>query len=103
MAAHVTPTQRQELLRLKAQGFTNIAIADRLGIDRHTVGRQAGPRAPRVKPGALTLSQPEIARLKYLAAALTVEGACPNCGQTMYVVPHAKEGTCLWCRKTWTK
>ena len=103
LAAHITPTQRQEILRLRAQKYSDVAIAQRLGIDRHTVGRQAGPREPSDNATGTVLTETEIARLKYIAAAFSVEGPCPTCGRAMFVAPHATSGTCHWCRNTWTQ
>ena len=103
MATHVTPAQRKEILRLKAQDYTNIAIAERLGMDRHTVGRHAGPRKRPDDATGTVLTEAEIARLKYLAAALSVEAACPTCGRPMFVARHETRGTCHWCRNTWER
>ncbi len=98
MAAHVTPAQSKHIQRLKAEGHSNLAIAAKLGIDRHTVGRHANGPKNIAEPVADSLDQQ---RLAYLLAALDRHAPCPGCGKTMFWRNGALTGVCNWCGNPW--
>ena len=101
MAAQITPAKRKQILRLQAEGHTNLAIAKRLGMDRHTVGRHAAPTQQR-KPAAGTELSIDDQRLRYLLAGLNARGACPECRQIMFWDKRVPSGLCNWCGAEWT-
>ncbi len=99
MATHVTPAQRKEILRLKAQNYTNIAIAERLGIDRHTVGRHSDTEPARDQSAQTSIDNEKLA---YLLAGLNKRGACKHCGQMIWWnATERSDGVCNWCGHTW--
>ena len=101
MAAHVTPKQRKEILRLQAAGHSNLAIAEQLGIDRHTVGRHAEPK-PRNVDGEPPLSADELLRVRYLVANIPGASRCHGCKKQLYYARNQLEGFCNWCGVEWT-
>jgi hypothetical protein len=97
MAAHTTPAQRKEMQRLKAQGFTNLAIAERMGLDRHTVGRHVDPDEARGQSTHAT----ERAKLEYLLAGFNMQGTCFRCKKVAFWNERQTTGFCNWCGTKW--
>ncbi len=91
---HITPQQRRQIVRLQADGHSKTAIAERLGIDRHTVARHAQqPTAP-----APELTPEDLAKLRFLLDLLTEREACPDCGAEIFYQQSDAEATCARCR-----
>ena len=96
---HITPQQRRQLVRLRAEGHSKTAIAERMGLNRHTVARQLAAPAP--VNAARQLTKDDLLKLRYVLDVLTEREACPGCGATMYCRSTDTPATCASCRRVW--
>ncbi len=103
MALRITPEQRRQIARLDADGHTQAAIADRLGIDRHTVARHLGDAAvpDSARGGGLAgLSTAEGAVLRLLMASVVVV-RCGECNAAIVQLRSMAAGMCPHCCASW--
>ena len=96
----IAPIELKQILYLQAEGHTNLTIAQRLGLDRHTVGRHAAPMQTRIAATQLGIVLDE-ARLRYLLAGLKRPGICLACSALMFCCVGAPAIVCNSCGESW--
>jgi hypothetical protein len=110
MAARITPEQKRQIERMRAEGHTLTATAKKLGIDRHSCRRhidslRGEPTAtpPPVAAAASAVQQwPDETwqRLAGLLRAVEV-GECDHCGELLVVLRTQGTGLCPLCNRWW--
>ena len=99
MAKHVNPAQVRRITALHDEGYSLSAIAEQLGLDRHTVARHCGSRQER--DTALAGLTPAVLQPLLKLAASVREFACPSCAKPVLRVLSQHEGWCPHCRRWW--
>lgn len=101
MTARITPQQKRQIERLHADGSTLSAIAEKLGIDRHTVARHVeAAENDRAQPAMAGFSEVEVAWLR----ALATNGRslrCEACGHVIIALKAMNQGFCPSCGTGW--
>lgn len=99
MANRVTPLLTRRIVELHEEGHTLLAIAQQLGLDRHTVARHVSSPLGREEPLA-GVTPKVLETLLKLAASVEVF-ACPVCQAPTLRLRSQHEGWCEKCNRWW--
>ena len=103
MAQRITPSLARNIARLFAEGNTRVMIANRLGIDRHTVARHVANRDGEAAHATAAGDNSAAADATFLSALRRslVRFVCNNCDHVSLRLPTMETGMCPSCGSTW--
>ncbi len=97
MTKRTTPGQSRRIAELHEEGHTLTAIAEQLGLDRHTVARHINSPLERKDPWSGVT--PQALQTLVKLAAVTQAFACPKCKAEVLRLLSQHEGFCCLRRR----